>query len=207
MSSCSKVLAPDEKFQNHKIGRETKSLIKRPLLAIAGTTTSDRPVISPSTLPTCRATVYHSSTQQRTPRDSSLLPLPFALSIKPPLPPQPRGGRWSQDLARVLPAWGTRQRSGRSTSSGRCHPDGTSRPEGIVSGGATHLDGDAGHDLQRERHLERLVVVALIDEAQWLRVRQAESANAPRAQRRRPILHVCRRLCLSPPSPPPLPPR
>lgn len=205
--SCSKILAPDEKFQNHQIKRETKSLLKRPLLAIAGTTTSDRPVISPSTLPTCRATVYHLlvDTTKHPPRGSSLLPLPFALSIKPPLPR--RGGRWSQDLARVLPAWGTRRRSGRSTSSGRCHPDGTSRPEGIVSGWATHLDGDAGHDLQRERHLERLVVVALIDEAQRFRVRQAESANAPRAQRRRPILHVCRRL-LSPPSPPPpLPPR
>lgn len=67
--------------------------------------------------------------------------------------------------------------------------------EGIVSGGATHLDGDAGHDLQRERHLERLVVVALVDEAQMrLRVRQAETADTPRAQRRRPVLHICRLL-------------
>lgn len=115
------------RMKNSKIGRETKSLIKRPLLAIAGTTTSDRPVISPSTLPTCRATVYHSlvDTTKHPPRDISLMPLPFALSIKPPLPR--RGGRWSQDLARVLPAWGTRRRSDRSTSSGRCHPDGTSR--------------------------------------------------------------------------------
>lgn len=91
-------------------------------------------------------------------------------------------------------------------SGGRCRQ----RPvEGIISGGATHLDGDAGHDLQGEWHLERLVVVALVDEAQRLRVRQAETADAPRAQRRRPTLHVFRRRLLSPsPSPPPArPPR
>lgn len=39
-------------------------------------------------------------------------------------------------------------------------------------------------------------MVALVDEAQRFRLRQAESADAPRAKRRRPILHVYGSRCL-----------
>lgn len=87
-------------------------------------------------------------------------PCPFRLvasQIKSPM----RGQRSRISITHEeLDGWGT--------SGGRCRR----RPvEGIISGGATHLDGDAGHDLQRQRHLEWLIVVALIDEAQRLRVR------------------------------------
>jgi len=76
--------------------------------------------------------------------------------------------------------------------------------------GSTHLDGDAWHDLQRERYLEWLVMVALVDVAQRLRLRQTESTDAPRAQQRRSILHIRRRPllvgCPDPSrSPPPTP--
>lgn len=53
-----------------------------------------------------------------------------------------------------------------------------------------YLDGDARHDLQGKRYLERFTVIPFINKAKWLGLRQTKSADPPGPESSRPVLHV-----------------